>query len=116
MLPQFRLKDKIVNNGQGKAIHIYEVRQGDKPSIQFLQTPFQLLYVIHGSMSLVGMEILSYNEGETGKGFKPGITSLVGIHAHRNLSDSEKDRYNLYYLKNYTFLLDLEIGLRTLFR
>lgn len=116
LLPRFRPARRPVNDGQGSMIHLLEIRHGNESAGKYVQIPFLLLHVIQGSMSLVGTEIQPYVNGEAGKGFKPGITGLVQIHGHRKLSENEKERYNLYYLKNYTFLLDLEILLRTFFR
>jgi lipopolysaccharide/colanic/teichoic acid biosynthesis glycosyltransferase len=39
---------------------------------------------------------------------------LIQINAHRNLSREERERYNLFYLNNYSLLLDLEILLKLL--
>ncbi|NQT26529.1 glycosyltransferase [candidate division KSB1 bacterium] len=116
ILPSFSLRKRIVRNGQGEALELWHIHHSEEPSGAFVQIPFQLLSVIQGKMSLIGTEILPFKDGEPGSGFKPGITSLVGIHTRRQLSNEEKARYNLYYLKNYTFLLDLEIMLRTFFR
>jgi GT2 family glycosyltransferase len=116
VLPRFHVRKRPIMNGHGGALEVHQVLHGGKPSGAFVQTPFLLLSVIRGGMSLVGTEILPYAEGEPDNGFKPGLASLVGIHTGKELNNEEKARTNLFYLKNYSFLLDLEILLRTLIR
>ncbi len=47
---------------------------------------------------------------------KPGLTGLVQLHDERNLTSEEAGQYNLYYAKNQSFLLDLEIILKSMLR
>ena len=86
----------------------------------------QLLYVIKGEMSLVGPrperaifvnEFLTavpmYNQRH---GLRPGITGWGQIHydyAASREQSREKLEYDLFYVKNASFLLDLAILLRT---
>jgi GT2 family glycosyltransferase/lipopolysaccharide/colanic/teichoic acid biosynthesis glycosyltransferase len=46
---------------------------------------------------------------------KPGLTGLVQLQAGRALTDEEVEQYNLYYARNQSILLDVEILLKTLF-
>jgi GT2 family glycosyltransferase len=71
--------------------------------------------VLTGKMSLVGMEMRP-GDRPGAAGFKPGLTGLVQLHAAKGLNGEEKERYRLYYLKNYSYLLDMEILLKALFR
>lgn len=45
---------------------------------------------------------------------KPGLTGLVQLQGDRALSKEEWEQYNLYYAKNQSIALDLEILLKTL--
>jgi len=45
---------------------------------------------------------------------KPGLTGLVQLQGDRGLSKEELEQYNLYYAKNQSIALDLEILLKTL--
>ncbi|MEX2115985.1 MAG: glycosyltransferase [Bacteroidota bacterium] len=47
---------------------------------------------------------------------KPGLTGLVQLHSGRNLTSEEVDQYNLYYAKNQSLFLDIEIVLKSLLR
>ncbi len=45
---------------------------------------------------------------------KNGLTGLVQINLHRNLSPDEIEYFNFYYAKNQSIALDIEILLKTL--
>ena len=87
------------------------------------ETP-QLINVLEGSMSLVGPrpdrpefvarfieEIPGYAERQK---IKPGITGLAQIRGHYHTDASIKLKYDLAYIYNYSFLLDLVIIAETL--
>ncbi len=44
---------------------------------------------------------------------KPGLTGLVQLQGDRPLTETDIEQYNLYYARNQSFLLDLEILLKT---
>ena len=72
--------------------------------------------VLLGRISLVGDEIVIPNRQADGIGIKPGLTGLVQVNADRHLSKEDKVTYRMFYLRNYSPLLDVEIVLRALFR
>lgn len=80
----------------------------------------QLLNVLRGEMSLVGprpplpREVATY-EADTRRRFlvKPGMTGMWQINGRSNLSWEESVRLDLYYVENWTPLLDLMILWRT---
>lgn len=86
-----------------------------KPPGKFARAFLDMPRVVWGSMSLVG--ILKNGRNQTVReGYykgKPGITGLTQIYGASNISDMEKDQYDLYYAKNQSFLLDLEILIKT---
>jgi hypothetical protein len=75
--------------------------------------------VMNGDLSLVGRPLEVQNGLEQhyttpfalkGTYLGPqGITGLVQLHAAKNLSQDERERYELYYAKNQSLLLDVEI-------
>jgi len=76
--------------------------------------------VFNGRKSLVGPplrpEVSDSNRhvgGSPALG-KPGMTGLVQLHRNRPLSDAEAEQFNLYYARNQSMLLDLEILLKSL--
>ncbi|RPI04269.1 MAG: hypothetical protein EHM64_10455, partial [Ignavibacteriae bacterium] len=73
--------------------------------------------VFHGTMSLVGMPVHeSRHVQPAGADLylgKPGLSGLVQLQDNRILSDDERTQYGLYYARNQSVLLDLEILLKT---
>jgi GT2 family glycosyltransferase/lipopolysaccharide/colanic/teichoic acid biosynthesis glycosyltransferase len=45
---------------------------------------------------------------------KPGLTGLIQLQRNRPLSEQEREQYNLYYAKNQSLALDVEILLKTM--
>jgi exopolysaccharide biosynthesis polyprenyl glycosylphosphotransferase len=90
------------------------------------ETP-QFLNVLQGDMSLVGPrperpeliedfkdQIRHYNARHN---IKPGMTGWAQIHGLRGNTDlNERIRYDLYYLENWTPVLDLYIMIMTFFK
>ena len=70
--------------------------------------------VLRGSMSLIGRPPLKANDHSpfTHNGVslgKPGITGIVQINSDRAMSDEEREQYEIYYAKNQSLMLDVEI-------
>jgi lipopolysaccharide/colanic/teichoic acid biosynthesis glycosyltransferase len=76
----------------------------------------QLLNVIRGQMSLVGPRMITPDEAEKyGRHrinlltVKPGITGLWQVSGRSDLSYDERVRIDMYYVRNYSVWLDLQI-------
>lgn len=81
----------------------------------------QILNVLKGEMSLVGprpeMKFIvdQYRPWERRRlDVKPGITGLWQVIGRKNLPLHLNMQYDLYYIKNQSFLLDVEILVRTI--
>lgn len=81
----------------------------------------QLFNVLKGDMSLVGPRpempfiVNTYNELQRQRlNVHPGITGLWQISADRKRAIHENMDYDLYYINNQSFILDMVIMLRTL--
>ncbi|MBN2012915.1 glycosyltransferase [candidate division KSB1 bacterium] len=71
--------------------------------------------VIKGDISLVGSSLEKFSSDSSADIIlKPGLFGLSQLQKSSNLTDKEKEQYDLYYLKNYTPLLDVEIILKSL--
>jgi len=70
--------------------------------------------VISGRYSFVGRA--TWDTPQQGINYlgKNGLTGLVQINLHRNLSADEIEYFNFYYAKNQSLALDIEILLKTL--
>jgi undecaprenyl phosphate N,N'-diacetylbacillosamine 1-phosphate transferase len=82
----------------------------------------QLFNVLKGDMSFVGprpllIEYLTkYNkEQERRHTVKPGITGYAQINGRNNISWQKKFELDIYYVDNYSLILDLKILFQTLF-
>lgn len=80
----------------------------------------QLINVIKGDMSIVGprpllMKYLDrYTEYQNQRhDVKPGITGLAQVNGRNNLSWEEKFEFDVQYVKNQSFLIDLNILFKT---
>ncbi|WP_339838356.1 sugar transferase [uncultured Flavobacterium sp.] len=76
----------------------------------------QLLNVLKGDMSLIGPRPLLvqylplYNETQKQRhAIRPGITGWAQINGRNAISWNQKFEYDVWYVKNCTFLLDLKI-------
>ena len=83
----------------------------------------QLINVLKGDMSFVGprpllVEYLShYNEEQRKRhDVRPGITGLAQVNGRNTISWPDKFKYDLTYVMNISFILDLKILLLTLIK
>ncbi|RMD93094.1 MAG: glycosyltransferase [Calditrichaeota bacterium] len=77
--------------------------------------------ILKGKLSFVGSEIIEFDKKNANLikdeiQIKPGLTGLVQINRHKKLTREDKQRYYLYYMKNYSPLLDLEIIFKTMIK
>ncbi len=80
----------------------------------------QLINVLRGEMSLVGPRIITPNEADMyGKWrmnlltVKPGLTGLWQVKGRSDLTYEERVRLDMYYIRNYSIWLDLQILMET---
>jgi lipopolysaccharide/colanic/teichoic acid biosynthesis glycosyltransferase len=84
----------------------------------------QLFNVLKGDMSLIGPRpereffIKKFEQDIPDYKYrlrvKPGITGLAQVLANYTTSVEDKLRYDLMYVRNYSFMLDLKIFLQTI--
>ena len=80
----------------------------------------QLINVLRSEMSIVGprpivkSEIKKYNKNfKKVISIKPGITGLWQVSGRNNLSYKRRVELDLNYIKNFNFLMDIRIIIRT---
>lgn len=79
----------------------------------------QLINVVKGDISLVGPRALVKNELNKYPDknlilmIKSGLTGLAQVSGRRNISFEERRRLDVYYIQNWSLLLDIQIILRT---
>lgn len=81
----------------------------------------QVLNVLKGEMSLVGPRperidsLADYTEEISKRlNMKPGMTGLAQVSGNIYLSLEDRYKYDVYYVENFSLLLDLKIILRTI--
>ncbi len=77
-----------------------------------------LASILRGEISFVGRELIKSGERgiSTNLSLKPGVTGLEQLNHPGELSLEDREKYHLYYLKNYTPLLDIIIIFKELLR
>ena len=79
----------------------------------------QLFNVIKGDLSLVGprplvaREMNTFSQKNIILSVKPGLTGLAAISGRRNIPFEERRKLDMYYVQNWSFLLDIIILLKT---
>ena len=75
--------------------------------------------ILKGDISFVGSELDNTERPEfnrTAIALKPGLTGLEQINSNLDLTMEDRERYHLYYLKNYSLLLDLQILVKAIYK
>ncbi len=110
-----RLLDLLV--GVIAVVFVYPVallRSGNNPHSRWGHL-LRLPRVVGGSMSLVGRPYSDDETGETDDYLgKKGITGLVQINRRDDMQTDEIEAYELYYARNQSLMLDIEILLKSL--
>ncbi|HLX11819.1 MAG TPA: glycosyltransferase [Bacteroidota bacterium] len=98
---------------------VYLSRPEENRRGRFTRAVLKLPRVFTGELSLVGPAVyavsLSHNGTQKASASwgKFGVTGLVQINAHDDLMPDEIEKYNLYYAKNQSLWLDIEILLKS---
>lgn len=103
------------------AHHVFTVMELQGRRSPYLRNLPYLFNIVKGEMSFVGSEIRYVPDNKISLtrpkvDLKPGLTGLAQVNRKKQLSEEDKEKYQLYYLKNYSPLLDIEIIFKTLFR
>ena len=73
--------------------------------------------ILKGELSFVGRDmVFALDDGHVGFSLKPGLTGLEHVNRNGELSEDDRKRYHLYYLKNYSPFLDVEIMVKTILK
>ena len=80
----------------------------------------QLINVIKGDISLVGpralvpQELADYPNKNLILSVKSGLTGLAQISGRRDISFSERRKLDIYYVQNWSMILDIQIIIKTI--
>lgn len=81
----------------------------------WLNRYIQIFYVLIGRISLVGSPIIQ-NRERIPLYYKPGMTGLRQLNESRLYRESEKEKFELFYVQNYSIWMDIDILVKSLFR
>jgi len=113
--PSLDLRKISISDGIGQSMMVWQPVKKDEMLSGWLRHAPLFWEVLRGRMSLVGTEIVPFGGSSHAIGYKPGLTGLVQVNRAKALKEEEKELYTLYYLRNYSIFMDLEIIWRTLF-
>tara|TARA_R110000796_G_scaffold252631_2_gene389326 strand:- start:9683 stop:10291 length:609 start_codon:yes stop_codon:yes gene_type:complete len=115
------MNDKKDENGEFLPFHLRVTHFGDFIRKYSLDEIPQLLNVLKGDMSLIGPRPLLvqylplYNEEQSKRHLvKPGITGWAQVNGRNAISWEQKFEYDIWYVENLSFILDLKILFKTL--
>lgn len=113
MIRRVPFKKQIIlgENGQTVSLWLFEARK----KIGRARYLPGLISVLGGEVSLVGAEIVPGDAPHPQSPLKPGLTGLNQISPKQDLSEAEKRQHDLYYMKNYSIMLDLDILFKAFF-
>ena len=74
---------------------------------------YAMAYILSGKMSFVGSPF--YQKKGSYSKYKKGITGLVQVNESRVLSTEDRERFDIYYLQNYSIWMDIDILAKSLF-
>ena len=122
-LTPFWLPALIVNGKRKNTIEIWGETGELKTVIQKIKNPFKgftnnlllLFYVFNGRLSFVGSPLKISTEQQPLYFYKPGVFGLLQLNLDHIDRYGEGEKYELFYLKNQSIWLDIEIILKSIF-
>ena len=117
LIKQARLTKKTIAAFNGSQQYIFEF-SGENITKRQAKLPY-LWSVLFGKLSIIGTEIAPVEQTKQRQSsikLKPGLTGLIQINRENSLSPDDQEKYHLYYLKNYSVLLDVEILIKAIFK
>ncbi|MBD3287314.1 glycosyltransferase [candidate division KSB1 bacterium] len=118
-IKKLKLRIRNIDDNKGGFVRVPEFVPRDSDKMRWTHQLPRLWAVIKGYISLVGSEMLEYSEESNDPqriALKPGLVGLVQLNKNSNLTAEDKQRYDLFYLKNYSPVLDIEIMIKLIFK
>lgn len=117
LVKKWRVRRRIIHLSRNRRIGYFQFTGtgAEKSWQKWLPALFSILL---GRISFVGSEIETSTGAEIRNGIelKPGLTGLLQLSPKVMATEQESEKSRLFYLKNYSPLLDFEILIRALFK
>jgi GT2 family glycosyltransferase/lipopolysaccharide/colanic/teichoic acid biosynthesis glycosyltransferase len=110
--PKQKIKIQIWGD-KGRPLTFDQNKQ--QPFNGFLNNLLLILNIFLGKISFVGAPFRKVKDPQPTYFYKPGLTGLVQINQDKIYNPDENEVYDLFYLKNQSFWLDLEIIIKAFF-
>ncbi len=107
------ISDRIITE-KGQIREIMQYKNG----LPFIKNVPRFWHILRGTLSLVGAEFINPHTTTRRPVYKSGITGLNQLRAKqkkKQLTQQEKDYYDLYYLRNRSVITDLQILFKSIF-
>ncbi len=117
LLPFFpgKYKQKFeMDTGHGNRLKITQVSENINQGL--VNKILLLPHILTGGISFVGSTIRAAGKDQPSPLFKPGLTGLTQINHDATSDDSDAQKYDIYYVRNQSFWLDIEIMIKSIFR
>ena len=109
-------EDILFDTNSRKALTFTQYKTSKSGSRLINKIPF-LVNILKGEISFVGKDLNLFhaNSKSTGNKLKYGLTGLEQLSPLKKLEKSDRERLQLFYLKNYSPLFDVEILIKAFF-
>ena len=108
-----KIKKREISGFYTKNIIIRSLYKGSSLYTGIFKNFLSFFYILKGKLSIVGEEIVDIEKNSKQLVFKPGLLNDPFKHNENNDIITEN---TLFYLKNYSFLLDLKVISKKIFR
>jgi GT2 family glycosyltransferase/lipopolysaccharide/colanic/teichoic acid biosynthesis glycosyltransferase len=103
-----------MESAEGNKFYIYRLKAREKTG--FLEIGSLFWHIFKGNLSLVGAPLRPPGMNKQKYLYKAGLTGLVQLNRNKISSPDDEEKFHLYYLKNQSTLLDLEILVKALWQ
>ena len=92
---------------EDRKFYLYRLKEREKTGLLEIGSLFWQIF--RGNLSLVGAPLRPYGRDKQKYLYKAGLTGLVQLNQDKISSPDDEEKFHLYYMKNQSTFLDLEI-------
>jgi hypothetical protein len=103
-----------LQDDENNRYYLYRLKKREQTGVLEIGSLFWQIF--RGNLTLVGAPLRPQGTEKQKYLYKAGLTGLVQLNQEKISSPDEEEKYHLYYLKNQSTLLDLEILLKAIWQ